>query len=158
MDRIIVEGPARVSAGSTNGSRLCHLCGAKRRQGSGGKADERFPWRERDGNCCTVRRRHIARGLHGPLEGRRLRIARLSEKIQIRESYTKERNRPDSPAASNCRERAQKGRTEMKERKKTAKEDTIAVGSGNVFTDLGLPNPQQNLLKPHVTLQIYLIY
>ncbi len=45
----------------------------------------------------------------------------------------------------------------MKERKKTAKEDTIAVGSGNVFTDLGLRNPEQELLKAELTLQIYRI-
>jgi predicted XRE-type DNA-binding protein len=31
------------------------------------------------------------------------------------------------------------------------------AGSGNVFADLGLPNPQQELLKAHLTLQIYKI-
>jgi len=30
-------------------------------------------------------------------------------------------------------------------------------GSGNVFTDLGLPNPEQELLKARLTLQIYKI-
>ncbi len=30
-------------------------------------------------------------------------------------------------------------------------------GSGNVFADLGLPNPEQELLKAHLTLQIYRI-
>ena len=29
--------------------------------------------------------------------------------------------------------------------------------SGNVFADLGLPNPEQELLKAHLTLQIYRI-
>ena len=28
-------------------------------------------------------------------------------------------------------------------------------GSGNVFTDLGLPHPEQDLLKAKLTLQIY---
>ena len=28
-------------------------------------------------------------------------------------------------------------------------------GSGNVFADLGLPNPEQELLKARLTLQIY---
>jgi len=28
-------------------------------------------------------------------------------------------------------------------------------GSGNVFADLGLPHPEQELLKAHLTLQIY---
>jgi len=31
------------------------------------------------------------------------------------------------------------------------------VGSGNVFADLGLPNPEQELLKAHLSLQIYKI-
>jgi predicted XRE-type DNA-binding protein len=31
------------------------------------------------------------------------------------------------------------------------------MGSGNVFADLGLPNPEQELLKAHLTLQIYKI-
>ena len=30
-------------------------------------------------------------------------------------------------------------------------------GGGNVFADLGLPNPEQNLLKARLTLQIYKI-
>ena len=29
------------------------------------------------------------------------------------------------------------------------------ASSGNVFADLGLPNPEQELLKAHLTLQIY---
>jgi predicted XRE-type DNA-binding protein len=31
------------------------------------------------------------------------------------------------------------------------------VGSGNVFADLGLPKPEQELLKARLTLQIYRI-
>jgi predicted XRE-type DNA-binding protein len=31
------------------------------------------------------------------------------------------------------------------------------VGSSNVFADLGLPNPEQELLKARLTLQIYRI-
>ena len=31
----------------------------------------------------------------------------------------------------------------------------IAKGSGNVFADLGLPNPEQELLKARLTLQVY---
>ena len=33
----------------------------------------------------------------------------------------------------------------------------ITEGSGNVFADLGLPNPEQELLKAQLTLQIYAI-
>jgi predicted XRE-type DNA-binding protein len=33
----------------------------------------------------------------------------------------------------------------------------ITDGSGNVFADLGLPNPEQDLLKAQLTLQIYSI-
>ena len=40
-------------------------------------------------------------------------------------------------------------------RKKTKIRAT--AGSGNVFADLGLPNPEQELLKAQLTLQIYRI-
>ena len=33
----------------------------------------------------------------------------------------------------------------------------ITRGSGNVFADLGLPNPEQEMLKARLTLQIYRI-
>jgi predicted XRE-type DNA-binding protein len=33
----------------------------------------------------------------------------------------------------------------------------VAQGSGNVFADIGLPNPEQELLKAQLTLQIYTI-
>jgi predicted XRE-type DNA-binding protein len=33
----------------------------------------------------------------------------------------------------------------------------ITKGSGNIFADLGLPNPEQELLKAQLTLQIYKI-
>jgi predicted XRE-type DNA-binding protein len=33
----------------------------------------------------------------------------------------------------------------------------VQEGSGNVFADLGLPNPEQELLKARLTLQIYRI-
>ena len=38
-----------------------------------------------------------------------------------------------------------------------AKKIQVEKGSGNVFADLGLPNPEQELLKAHLTLQIYRI-
>lgn len=33
----------------------------------------------------------------------------------------------------------------------------VTEGSGNVFADLGLPNPEQELLKAQLTLQIHTI-
>src|SRR5580704_13752764 len=33
----------------------------------------------------------------------------------------------------------------------------VVEGSGNVFADLGLPNPEQELLKARLTLQIHTI-
>jgi predicted XRE-type DNA-binding protein len=33
----------------------------------------------------------------------------------------------------------------------------VTEGSGNVFADLGLPNPEQELVKAQLTLQIYAI-
>jgi predicted XRE-type DNA-binding protein len=34
---------------------------------------------------------------------------------------------------------------------------TATLGSGDVFSDLGLPNPEQELLEARLTLQIYKI-
>jgi predicted XRE-type DNA-binding protein len=33
----------------------------------------------------------------------------------------------------------------------------VTGGSGNIFADLGLPNPEQELLKAQLTLQIYAV-
>ena len=42
--------------------------------------------------------------------------------------------------------------------KKTSKREAqVTESSGNVFADLGLPNPEQELLKAQLTLQIYTI-
>ena len=38
-----------------------------------------------------------------------------------------------------------------------AKRARVTRGSGNVFADLGLPNPEQELLKAQLSLQIYKI-
>src|SRR6202790_4671515 len=42
--------------------------------------------------------------------------------------------------------------TTRKTRKVAAR---VTAGSGNIFADLGLPNPEQELLKAQLTLQIY---
>ena len=41
--------------------------------------------------------------------------------------------------------------------KRTIKRASVTQGSGNVFADLGLPNPEQELLKARLTLEIYTI-
>jgi hypothetical protein len=46
-----------------------------------------------------------------------------------------------------------KGKTNMSKKKKVG--ISAEEGSGNVFADLGIPNPEQELLKAHLTLQIY---
>jgi predicted XRE-type DNA-binding protein len=46
-----------------------------------------------------------------------------------------------------------KAKTQKKHRR-TAR---VTESSGNIFADLGLPNPKQELLKARLTLQIYLI-
>jgi predicted XRE-type DNA-binding protein len=44
-----------------------------------------------------------------------------------------------------------------KRMRKSGKAETVRMekGSGNVFADLGLPHPDQELLKAKLTLQIY---
>jgi predicted XRE-type DNA-binding protein len=39
----------------------------------------------------------------------------------------------------------------------TKKKVRVEESSGNIFADLGLPNPEQELLKARLTLQIYKI-
>jgi len=53
----------------------------------------------------------------------------------------------------------EKGRTKMKTKVPRTRNRVARVteGSGNVFADLGLPNPEQELLKAQLTLQIYTI-
>ena len=47
----------------------------------------------------------------------------------------------------------------MKTRTKNTRKSAarVTTGSGNVFADLGLPNPEQELVKAQLTLQIYSI-
>lgn len=47
----------------------------------------------------------------------------------------------------------------MKTKTKRTRKNGIRVtgSSGNIFADLGLPNPEQELLKAQLTLQIYTI-
>ena len=42
----------------------------------------------------------------------------------------------------------------MKTKSKVPKADRVIQSSGNVFADLGLPNPGQELIKARLTLQI----
>lgn len=53
----------------------------------------------------------------------------------------------------------EKGRTKVKEKTKKGRGRVSRVnqGRGNVFADLGLPNPERELLKAQLTLQIYTI-
>ena len=45
----------------------------------------------------------------------------------------------------------------MKTKSKKKSGAPVSKGSGNVFADLGLPNPEQELMKARLTLQIYRI-
>jgi predicted XRE-type DNA-binding protein len=99
----------------------------------------------------------MARHLHDSTEGEHLRIARISEKIKIRESHPQGGNRSDSSAAGNRYQRTWKRRYKMKKRRKIVLEDAVTRGSGNIFADLRLPNPELELLKAELTLQIYRI-
>ncbi len=45
----------------------------------------------------------------------------------------------------------------VKTRKRHNPVTRVTEGSGNVFADLGFPNPEQELLKAQLTLQIYSI-
>jgi predicted XRE-type DNA-binding protein len=53
----------------------------------------------------------------------------------------------------------EKGGTKVKSKTKKARSrvSRATEASGNVFADLGLPNSEQELLKPQLTLQIHAI-
>jgi hypothetical protein len=44
-----------------------------------------------------------------------------------------------------------------KKPKESASPESVAESSGNVFADVGLPNPEQEMMKARLTLQIYYI-
>jgi hypothetical protein len=45
----------------------------------------------------------------------------------------------------------------MTTKNKSARKTRVVEGSGNVFADLGLPHPEQELMKAKLTLHIYRI-
>ncbi len=45
----------------------------------------------------------------------------------------------------------------MKTKRKTVRKTSVTESTGNVFADLGLPNPDQELMKARLTLKIYRI-
>ena len=51
----------------------------------------------------------------------------------------------------------EKGRTDMRTKAPRKQRAATEPSSGNVFADLGLPNPEQELTKARLTLQIYSI-
>jgi predicted XRE-type DNA-binding protein len=50
-----------------------------------------------------------------------------------------------------------KNMNEAKAPERTKSKPRIAKGSANIFADLGLPNPEQELIKARLALQIYRI-
>lgn len=56
-------------------------------------------------------------------------------------------------------ETTKRGKVDMRAKpgKKNRRGVRVTGGSGNAFADLGLPNPEQDLLKARLTLQIYRI-
>jgi predicted XRE-type DNA-binding protein len=40
------------------------------------------------------------------------------------------------------------------QKKQSVKEETVIRGSGNVFADIGLPNPEEHLLKAQIVSEI----
>ena len=52
---------------------------------------------------------------------------------------------------------AEKGKTDMTRTSPKLVPKSVTESSGNVFADLGLPNPKQELTKAELTLQLYRI-
>ena len=52
---------------------------------------------------------------------------------------------------------AEKGKTNMTRTSPKLVPKSVTESSGNVFADLGLPNPKQELTKAELTLQLYRI-
>jgi predicted XRE-type DNA-binding protein len=54
-------------------------------------------------------------------------------------------------------DRALRDKVKANKRKRSDRATHVTEAAGNVFADLGLPNPEQELLKAQLTLQIYTI-
>jgi predicted XRE-type DNA-binding protein len=52
---------------------------------------------------------------------------------------------------------AEKGKTDMTRTSPKLVPKSVTESSGNVFADLGLPNPKQELTKAELTIQLYRI-
>src|ERR1035437_8051766 len=77
-------------------------------------------------------------------------VARVSEEIEARHSYTEERDGPrETAVATRHRNRLGGGEIAMPKR-----ERDYTVSSGNVFADLGLPNPEETLAKAELAHRI----
>jgi predicted XRE-type DNA-binding protein len=82
------------------------------------------------------------------------------EEGEIRHRYAKERNRPHPESIGRGGSRPQE-KAQLNMAAKSSTKSKLPVGisesSGNVFADLGLPKPEQELMKARLTLQIYRI-
>jgi predicted XRE-type DNA-binding protein len=70
-----------------------------------------------------------------------------------------QRDRSDSETARGGGERIQRKGSRMKTKARKARKRTahLIEGTRNVFADMGLPNPEQELLKAQLILQIHMI-
>jgi predicted XRE-type DNA-binding protein len=75
------------------------------------------------------------------------------------EICTSSRSAAISDGLRKRKETIEKGKTRVKAKARKLHKRGVRVteGSGNVFADLGLPNPEQEMLKAQLTLQIHTI-
>src|SRR5262245_15938909 len=119
------------------------------RQGAVHEAAEGLHWSGRAGGGRCLRRRYLSRRLHRPLRRCRLRAARLSEKIEARLRDTEGRPRSHRSAAQAGR----RGLQTMGKKRET-KDIAVTASSGNVFADLGFPEPEEELTKAQLASQL----
>ena len=114
----------------------------------GGKHPKAKPWKGQGPGVFEVvedlRRRHLPRGLYGPLSGGRVRAARVPEKVSARKQDSAHRYRHGCAASEVAQQdhEARHGRASARQR-----EEAITRGSGNVFADLGFPDAEERQTK-----------
>jgi len=105
---------------------------------------------ERNGDRRPACHQHVPGSLQRKIRGQNLCPSRFPEEIEEGHRDTAEGYRAD-PAADRRRATPQgKGRTETKKPKKIRAKE----GSGNVFTNLDLPQAELELLRTRLTLEI----
>ena len=149
-------GSAPVPARGATRHRYGPRRGATWRNGPERQAAQELPWGECHRDPGILSERHLSRGLHGAVWRSDLRPSCVPEEGDTRRRDAEEGDRGDQgQAQAGGRNPPSDGRRweEMAAKAFPLYEES----TGNVFADLGFPNPAQEQLKAHLSREIHRI-